>query len=121
MIEPLDDLEEDNIHYVLAESAGEEPAALWDNWPNDVPAPDFDDDDNLREVMNDSVEETIKEQEGEPSTIHALPKACQTFFMPKIIKEKFEEICKNNYTTPSCFLRNICIRLVESYYGKRIL
>jgi hypothetical protein len=116
---------EDNIHQILHESAlREQSFSIFDFNDSFDPKPvsitPEQAEDTLRTSMSDSIDEEEKSESGEIEKFdNVQEKTCQTFFMPTQTKKLFEEICKNNYTTPSCFLRNVCQRLVESYYGKR--
>jgi len=127
---------EDNIHQILHESALREHAfSIFDYQDSFEPTrkiissknptrkkikPDEAPDDTLLTTMHDSIDEYEKAVEGEIENFeNTQGKTCQTFFMDTNTKKLFEEICKNNFTTPSCFLRNVCQRLVESYYGKK--
>jgi hypothetical protein len=116
---------EDNIHQILHESAlREQSFSIFDFNDSFDPKPvaitPEQADDTLRSTMSESIDEIEKSEAGEIERFDSTQeKTCQTFFMPTNTKKLFEEICKNNYTTPSCFLRNVCQRLVESYYGKK--
>lgn len=115
---------DDNIQFILQESAlREKNFSLFDfaecDNPNAKPKPS-NEEDTLKAAMVDAIDETDAVENGEIIDPEAEPgKTCQTFFMPTEIKKRFESICKNNYTTPSAFLRNVCARLVETYYGKK--
>lgn len=114
---------DDNIHSILKESALKEHTfSIFDFASSDDPKPEDPEKENdtLKTAMVESIQEIEDAGEG---LIDRFPPGirseCQTFFMPSDVKAKFETICKNNYTTPSCFLRNVCSRLVESYYGRK--
>lgn len=119
----LDD--NDNIHHILQDSALHEKAfSIFDFAEDDDPTIKnvvIEDDTTLKDVMIDACDETEAAEAGEIENIddNAQGKTCQTFFMPSALKKQFESICKNNCTTPSAFLRNVCARLVESYYGTK--
>lgn len=118
-----DELFDDNIHVILQESALKESCfSIFDFAESDKPeqvkkiVPE---DDTLKSLMVESIEEIEKSEEGEIKRFEDQgDKSCQTFSLPTKTKLLFEKICENNYTTPSCFLRNVCQRLVDSYYGK---
>jgi hypothetical protein len=124
MLTDDDFLIDDNLHTILAESAlHEKPVSLFDFGiepdPSAINLEEIEDD-TLRNVMIDSIDEIEKSESGEIDRFDDdSEKSCQTFAIPTEIKKLFEQICKSNYTTPSCFLRNVCQRLVESYYGKK--
>lgn len=121
MTEDLDD----NIHEILHKSAlNEQSFSIFDFNDSFDPKPGSitpeQAEDTLRRAMSESIDEIEKSEAGEIERFDSTQeKTCQTFFMPTNTKILFERICKNNYTTPSCFLRNVCQCLVESYYGKK--
>ena len=125
MLTNEDLLIDDNLHTILSESAlQEKPVSLFDFCiepdPSEAALPVEQEDDTLRNVMIDSIDEIEKSESGEIDRFDDdSEKSCQTFAIPTEIKKLFEQICKSNYTTPSCFLRNVCTRLVESYYGRK--
>ncbi len=114
---------EDNLHTILSQSAlQEKPSSLFDFCdPSAEANPNaYSEDDTLRDVMIESIDEIEKSESGEIDRFDdSSEKSCQTFAIATETKKLFEQICKNNYTTPSCFLRNVCQRLVDSYYGKK--
>ena len=120
-----DFLVDDNLHTILADSAlQEKPASLFEFFDVDPsaqnPTKEITEDDTLKNIMIDSIDEIEKSESGEIDRFEdGTEKSCQTFAIATETKKLFEQICKNNYTTPSCFLRNVCQRLVDSYYGKR--
>lgn len=109
----------DNIHAILADSSKYSGSvSIFDYDPGVIQAKELTpekEDDTLRSVMVDAIDEV--EEFGDCENIPQ-EKLCQTFFLPTKTKTLFEQICKNNCTTPSAFLRNVCVRLVESYFGK---
>lgn len=119
-----DFLVDDNLHSILTESAlQEKPASLFDFFESDFSSAkpiELTEDDTLKDVMIESIDEIEKSESGEIDRFEDdSEKSCQTFAIATETKKLFEQICKNNYTTPSCFLRNVCQRLVDCYYGKR--
>ena len=115
---------EDNIHAILAESALKEKAFSIFDFNNDFnpsAKPKIQNEaDTLKSAMCDAIDEIDAIEAGEIENPESCQeKSCQTFSIPSDLKKQFEEICKNNVTTPSAFLRNVCARLVESYFGKK--
>lgn len=73
----------------------------------------MDDFKNLHECLQNSAIDLLLIPKQSEDKIHAT----QTFQIPKDLKMFVDDICKQNATTTSAFLRSCCLALFSEYYN----